>query len=150
MHRTILLLNVIVLVVNFVLSLSATDSQIGLMRSTSGIANRVTWQGGGPHRADSLAYLRIVQSLQGVGPAGQSLSTEQLEAVHEALDRYRRVIDGGVVRILLGEDDSEQARRPFDVLGKQAREEVEYLLAATFQDPALVSRLTTEIIRQAR
>ena len=143
MHRTILLLNVTVLVVTFVLALSATESQIGLLRSTSGIANRVTWRGGGPHRADSLAYLRIVQSLQGVGPAGQPLSTEQLQAIHEALDRYRRVVDGGVGRILLGEDDTEQPRRPFDVLGKQAREEVEYLLAATFQDPALVSRLTT-------
>ena len=150
MHRTILLLNVIVLVVNFAVALSATDSQIGLMRSTSGIANRVTWQGGGPHRADSLAYLRIVQSLQGATPADQPLSTEQLQAVHEALDRYRRVIDGGVGRILLGEHETEQARRPFDVLGKQAREEVEYMLAAALQDPALVSRLTTEIIRHAR
>jgi hypothetical protein len=149
MHRTILLLNVIILVVNFVLALSATDSQIGLMRSTSGIANRVTWRGGGLHRADSLAYLRIVQSLQGSAPADKPLSTEQLQAVHDALDRYRRVIDGGVARILLGED-TEHARRPFDVLGKQAREEVEYMLAATFQDSALVSRLTTEIIRHAR
>lgn len=147
MHRTILLLNVIVLVVNFALALSATDSQIGLMRSTSGIANRVTWRGGGPQRANSLAFLRIVQSLQGAVPADQPLSTEQLQAVHEALDRYRQVIDGGLARILLAEGETEQARRPFDVLGKQAREEVEYLLTATFQDPALVSRLATEIIR---
>jgi len=149
-HRTILLLNVIVLVVNFAVALSATDSQIGLMRSTSGIADRVTWRGGGPHRADSLAYLRIVQSLQGANPGGQSLSTEQLQAVHEALDRYRRVVDGGVARILIEEDDAPQAQRSFDVLGKQAREEVEYLLAATFNDSGLVSRLTTEIIRHAR
>ena len=39
MNRMILLLNVVVLVVNFMLAMSATDSQIGLVQSASEIAN---------------------------------------------------------------------------------------------------------------
>lgn len=131
-----------------VLALSATDSQIGLMRSTSGIANRVTWRGGGPHRADSVAYLRIVQSFQGTA-TDESLSAEQLQTVYEARS-LRRVIAGGVTRSLVEVGDAKEARRSLYVLRKQARVEVEYLLGATFTDPGLVSRLMTEVTRHAR
>ena len=70
MNRLILVLNVIVLVVTFVLALSATNSQIGLTRSASEIANypraarSTAWATPGA----SLAYLRVVQSLAGTAP----------------------------------------------------------------------------------
>ena len=149
MNRVILVLNVTILVVNFALAFSATDSQLGILRSTSGIANRAAWRGTDPHRADSLAYLRIVNSIEGIVPRDQPLTHEQLQAVHQALDRYRRSIDAGVARVLYEEAGMDQIHRSLARLNKDAREEIEISLGAAFKDSALASRLATEIIRNA-
>ena len=72
MNRTVLGLNVVVLLVNFVLSLSATDSNIGILQSASRAAGFSSPRSTGVVSNElSTAYLRVGQSLESVLPAGR-------------------------------------------------------------------------------
>jgi len=149
MNRVILLLNVVVLVVTFVLALSATDSQIGLLRSASEAANlRVS------HRASqggsALPYLRVVQSLESITPPGSSqdvFEAEKLRAVYDAMRLYQDLIDRGVAGVLARSDRGQVLLSAYEELGRSARQELEMALSPHFDDATFVRRLATEIIK---
>jgi hypothetical protein len=149
----ILLLNVIVLVVNFFLALTATDSQIGLVRSASEIANypRTSRREALAAPGASLAYLRVVQSLEGL-PASKAspLTAEKLRTVYDAVRTYQRAVSHGVSDSLYASSEGADLRGAHATLGKAARQEVEHVLSAGFSDGALVERLATEVIRSCR
>ncbi|MHC4593089.1 MAG: hypothetical protein ACYS8L_10405 [Planctomycetota bacterium] len=154
MNRVILLLNVTVLVVNFLLALTATDSQIGLMRSASEIANYPR----APRRAAltapgaSLAYLRVVQSLEGImpGDAAKPLTADKLRTIYDAVRAYQGAVNRGVARTLYEADEESDQRGVYQTLGKAVRQEVEHVLSAGFRDGTLVQRLATEVIKSCR
>ena len=147
MNRVILLLNTAILVVTFVLALSATDAQIGLLQSASGISMRSARR---VESTDSaIAYLRVIQSLDNIVPRSTKLSPDQFGAIHEAVRRYKQVVDAGVSRSLVEEAD-EDPRRGYDRLGKEARDAIEHALANAFSDRSTLRRLTTEVIKHCR
>ena len=154
MNRVVLLLNVIILVVNFLLSLSATDSQIGLMRTTAGLTTggRVPLRRSFSTRDPSLAYLRVVQALDSFAPREtlERITIEKLQTIYDAVGGYYQTVGTVVATALQGATDAEQLRRDYGSLGAQARAEVEQTLSSSFGDRAFVSRLATEIIKQCR
>jgi hypothetical protein len=154
MNRVVLLLNVIILVVNFLLSLSATDSQIGLMRTTAGLTTggKTALRRSYSTRDPSLAYLRVIQALDSFAPreALDRLTIERLQTIYDAVDGYYRTVGTIVATSLQQATDADKLRREYASLGAQARAEVEQTLASSFGDRALVSRLATEIIKQCR
>lgn len=150
MNRMVLLLNVVVLVVNFTLAMSATDSQIGVLRSTSRVAYGTAFSIQRSERA--IPYLRVVQSLERIAPQDTlaDLDAEGLASIYEAVNSYEAVVRSGVVRALGETGDSQKLRRNYADLGREARAEVERTLSSVFRDAGFVSRLTAEIITQCR
>jgi hypothetical protein len=151
MNRVILLLNVTVLVVNFMLALTATDSQIGLMQSTAAIANypRAPRRGMGEGADSSHACLRVVQSLESLAPQ-TPLTTDKLQTIYDAVRSYRAVVGRGVARSLYESEDGSDLRGLYQSLGKAARQEIELVLGRSFSDGSLVQRLATEVIKSCR
>ncbi|MHC4137390.1 MAG: hypothetical protein ACYS0K_20765, partial [Planctomycetota bacterium] len=99
----------------------------------------------------SLAYLHVVQSLEGL-PVGKArpLTAEKLRTIYDAVRTYQRAVSYGVSTSLYGSDEEVDLRGAYATLGKAARQEVEHVLSAGFSDGALVERLATEIIRSCR
>ena len=137
MNRVTLLLNTVILVVTFLLALSATDTQIGLMQSS--VATHVVRPSTFQDR--SVAFLKVVQSLD----PRDKLDRAKLEAVHAAVERYYQVVRYGVTRSRYEEEDDLVAA--YADVGKQAREEVERALASGFRSDAAIRRVATQIIR---
>jgi hypothetical protein len=152
MNRVILLLNVTVLVVNFLLALTATDSQIGLIRSASEIANYPSRRTALTAPGSSLAYLRVVQSLESIVPRDTSrpLTADKLRTLYDAVRAYQGAVNRGVARTLYEADEESDQRGVYQTLGKAARQEVEHVLSASFRDGTLVQRLATEVIKSCR
>ena len=154
MNRAILLLNLTVLVVSFVLALSSSNSQIGILRSAEAAANP-SWSPRRGPRDDSgaaLGYLRVVQSLETIVPPQERerLSGSQMLAIRNAMERYRAAVSTGVVDGLATESKGAELLATYAAIGKAARGEVENELATYFDDRNLVFRLTAEIIRNCR
>jgi hypothetical protein len=148
LNRTVLLLNLAVLVVNFIVALGATDSQVELAQVTLRSA------GAGPVRRPAMAdpspaYLRVVQSLEGAAPPG-TVGADQLRCLYAAVVRYYEVVSRGVSSALWASGDGEAARKAFADLSRDARGEVERELGSSFRDAALATRLTTDILRECR
>jgi hypothetical protein len=150
LNRTILALNVGVLLVNFFLALKTTDVQIGLMDSAGKGAGVRVVRGYGPSGV-AMPYSRVLQALDGVAPGqGASLFTpEKLEAIHDAVVRYQGTIEAGVSSLVYAEKGSD-LRAAYADLDKDARAEVAIALGTRFSDAALVQRLATEVIRSCR
>ena len=150
MNRVVLILNALILITSFVLALSATDSQIGLLRSASAA------QGGfvrRPARIDvGPAYLRVVQSLKNFMPPTMvaSLTPEQLDTIREAVREYYLAISAALVHANASKATGRELIRAYDDVGRKARGEVEEVVMQAFLDRAVVSRLATEIIRHCR
>ena len=144
MNRVVLLLNTGILVVTFLLAMSATDSQIGLLKSASGMPMRPVR----PHTASdpSMAYLRVVQTLDSVLPRGAKVHASQLASIHEAVQRYYYTVREGVLESL-GHSGDGDAREAAALRSKEAREQVERTLASSFSDPTVLRRLTTEVTK---
>ncbi len=149
LNRMILLLNVGVLVVNFFLVFQAMDSQIGLMRSTANAENLSMRRAGrGALTNSALPSARVLQSLESAaGADSDAFAPQKLRAVHDAVRGYQRTMGQGVMDLLLRPEEDEDLRQLYAQLSKTARDEVEIALARGFSDPALVRRLTTEVIR---
>ena len=154
LNRVVLLLNVGVLVVNFFLALTATDSQIGVMQTTARLSGRrVAWRR--PPPDPSAAFLRVVQALDAAAPP-DALGVEQLRTVRLATDRYYLLVRNGVAEALAREDGQDgggervTARQVLAGVARTARLELERELATSLRDPSLVSRAATAIIRQCR
>ena len=137
MNRVILILNTVILVVTFLLALSATDTQIGLLQSSAAThaVRPSTFQD------RSVAFLKVVQSLD----PRDKLDRDKLEAVHDAVERYYQVVRAEVTRSRY-EQEGDLVAAYADV-GKRAREEVERTLASAFRSDTAIRRVATQIIR---
>jgi hypothetical protein len=146
----ILLLNLGVLVVNFFLAFKTNDLQIGLMRTASeSVGVRVL--GGARITEVALPYTRVLQSLESVAPGQDAtlFTPERLQAIYEAIRRYRSAVERGVTDLVYAREGQDLRSACAD-LDKAARQEVEIALATRFGDAAVVQRLATEIIRSCR
>ena len=154
MNRMILLLNLVVLVVSFALALSSTNSQIGILRSTSEAANapRIPRRGAGDRSDAAIRYLRVVQSLENVAPAEvlDALTVDQLLSIRAAMFLYRNAVARGVLEGLGSDSGGRALLADYASIGKEARREIERELASHFDDTNVVWRLTAEIIRNSQ
>jgi hypothetical protein len=91
--------------------------------------------------------LRVVQAIEGSASAGD-VGPDQLRCVHSAVLRYYEVVGRGVPAALRADGDA--VRVALADLCREARDEVERELGSSFRDGALVTRLTTEILRECR
>jgi hypothetical protein len=109
LNRVVLLLNALILVVNFLLSFASTNLQGEMAVVASRSSGGRIVQGQSP----STDFLRLVGSLEGVLPqtAIDSLTPEQLQTVSDALDRYRRVVDAGVTTVIYSQPGPVPARQ---------------------------------------
>ena len=151
LNRVILLLNVGVLVVNFLLAFQTTDSQIGLLRATvetgnSGVRRART----GAFGAAALPSSRVLQSLENISRGQEAFAPAKLQAIYDAVAGYQSTMKRGVIELVFQARDGANLRDDYARLGKSAREEVEHSLATHFDDPAAVRRLATEVIRACR
>ncbi len=146
MSRVILVLNALVLLINFYVSYASSNSQIGLLQSTARATN--VPQRVGVTRADDVAFLRLAQSLNGAIPADRTaaLTKAQFRAVRDAMRIYRQAIRAGVGDALDG-DASVPAKPELDQIGKQVRLEVEEVLGRAIRGDNLIRQLTTAVIR---
>ncbi len=150
LNRTILLLNVGVLVVNFILAFSTTNSQIGLLQSTAAVSNGRLPRQVLAQTDASVTFLKVVQSVGSQGSQGTSVfNATNLRALHDAVRGYRHTIEQGVTELLARTGDGQAIRDAYDQLGRAAREDLELQLSPHFPDPGIVRRLTTEIIRNS-
>lgn len=143
--RTLLLLNALILVTNFVLSLATTDVQGEMaMLASRSPATRVVQD-----RSSATDFLRLVGSLEGLLPqtALDSLTAEQLRAVQDALDEYRRFVGANLSTVLYSEPGGTPARQRLAEISKAARDEVEQTLRTAIRDDVVVGQLTTAVIR---
>ncbi len=151
LNRTILLLNVGVLLVSFFLAWSSTDSQIGLLTASveSGRSVRRTVIRGD---ATSAAELRVIQAAGNVVPAAQQdhWTVEHWRALRTAVRAYYATVRNRM-NDLSGEIAAGSTlRNSYAAIGKEARTEVERVLGAVFTDVGIVRRLATEVVRQCR
>mgnify|MGYP001819481010 CR=1 FL=1 len=148
MNRIVLVLNVVVLLVNFVVCLTFSTSQIGILDTTLRASSYGSTRGPSAGGRDvSTAYLRVVQSLDSIVPGGAAKHTpEQYRAVYDAVALYYEVVQAGVANTLGGSKDPSAISEAYAEIGRAARFEVERALVGTFHGPT-VQRLTTEIIR---
>ena len=151
MNRLTLVLNTAILVVTFVVALTAGDVQGRLLTSATRSAGRDGVRRGA--RADqSLAVIRVVQSMENFYPATSenTLKTVQLEAIRDALELCRSSIRSGLTRLISEGDDDREVRAAATQLGRVTRIEVEAVLARAFNEPTTVRRLATEVIRNCQ
>jgi len=144
LSKTVLGLNALILITNFFLCLATTNAQgeMNLVASRSS-PGRIMQQ-----QSSATDFLRLVSSLEGVLPPAtiDSLTPEQLQAVSDALDRYRRTVDARLPIALYAKSDV-SARRRLQDLNKDARDEVEQTIRTAIRDDAVVGQLTTAVVR---
>lgn len=138
-------LNALILITTFVLVLASTDAQgeMAMMAGRSAPGRIVQ------SRSSATDFLRLVGSLEGLLPATalDSLTPEQLQAVKDALDLYRRFVDVGVSGILYSPPGGSPVRQRLQDLNKAARDEVEQTLRMEIRDDVIVGQLTTAVLR---
>ena len=148
MNRLTLVLNAAILVVTFVVALTAGDVQGQLLDSairTAGRDRNLRTR----EPASSTALLRVVQSMDNYYPATaeNALTSQQLVVIQDAIDLYYSAIRTGIDEVTSGESDSADVRGQVTQLGRTVRVDLESVLGDGFSDPSVVRRLTTEIIR---
>ncbi|MFQ5845661.1 MAG: hypothetical protein ACE5JG_11810, partial [Planctomycetota bacterium] len=146
MSRVVLLLNALILVVNFLVALSTSDLQLRVLDSSVSLPVprmvRVVHSAGSQNAA--LAYFQIVQSLD------RFASREQIDDfTTEQIEHYVSEVERGVEQNLNRSTTGPERRRDYEALAKGARSGLEQELGSHFRDSQLISRLATEIIRQA-
>jgi len=145
LNRVVLLLNALILVVNFLLTFTSTNRQGEMAAVASRSSGGRVVQGQNP----STDFLRLVGSLEGVLPPAtiDSLTPEQLQAVNDALEHYRRVVDAGVTTVIYSQAGPVPARQRLAEVNKDARDEVERTLRSAIKDDIIVGQLTTAVVR---
>lgn len=143
--KTVLGLNALILITNFVLTFASTNLQGEMAVVASRAPGGRLVQG----HSSSTDFLRLVGSLEGVLPpaAIDSLTPEQLQAVSDALDRYRRVVDAAVPTVIYSQPGPVPARQRLAEINKEARDEVERTLRTAIRDDIVVGQLTTAVVR---
>jgi hypothetical protein len=145
LNRVVLILNCLVLLTTFMVSLKSTDVQVALASATSRApSGRLAL-----HPPPATEFVRLVGSLEGVLPptALDQLGPEQLRAVQDALIAYRRFISAGVDRVLYSPDPGAPPRQQLALLSKDVRFEIEQRLRTAIRDDAMVQQLATAVIR---
>jgi hypothetical protein len=147
MNKIVLLLNALILVVNFVLAFTTTNMQATLSQATARFGGTRTVQQNEP----AVAYAKLVSSLEGVLPRPQleKLTATQAKAVYDAMNHYEWVMQSGVNAILSRGAGDRPLVRQIQDLNQNARDEVEQQLRGTIRDDTTVRQLTTAIIRHA-
>lgn len=151
MNRVVLLLNVIVLLVNFLLSLSSTDTQIGLLEAT-GRAAGFSWSRGTTFAGPlAMAYLRVSEALESALPPGKAgeLTAVQRRALLEAVEAYYEAVGEGVATLTTSDAEPAALQRAGAGISKDARVRVERILLGAFPSNQ-AARLATEVIRSCR
>jgi hypothetical protein len=151
MNRLTLVLNTAILVVTFVVALAAGDVQ-GELLST---AARTTGSDHRSHRFDdrsAATVLRVVQSMENFYPErpGNELCRAQIEAIRDAIEICQSGIESGINATLRSAEDDQDLRGAISHLGRSVRVDIESALARGFEDPTIVRRLATEVIRNSR
>ena len=149
LNKTILILNTLILIVNFAIVFTSSDQQYKILNASMRVPNLLYVDRGNTFQRTELAYYRIMQSLDRFGTNVESLTPAQARAIYAAVDHYAVVVSDGVGRSLQDGLDPTQRRDEFEALGHQSRVGVSQILHAEFDDQTLVGRLTTEIIKQA-
>lgn len=151
MSRVVLVLNTCVLIVTLIVALSTSDVQGDVLQTairTAGVSLGRRAAACDP----GVGFLRVIQSLDRFLPRErlERIQPGQLRAIHEAISRYQTVVGEGTAAILGDDLTGPELRTAFQGLGMDARREVESVLATSFRDPEVVSRLATEVINSAR
>jgi hypothetical protein len=151
MNKTLLGLNAAILVVNFFVSLSSTNAQVSVLEST----NRIGFfgsAGGVRNGTRSLAFLRVLQSLEGSVPRDRidKLSVDQLRRLEAAMGRYIDRADGMVSAVLGRPIEGTSPRQQLEELGREARQDLEADVRAAVGEETLVRAIATAIDMQAR
>ena len=148
MNRLTLLLNTAILVVTFVVALTAGDVQGRLLTSATRTAGR-EGRGRDPGPDASLAVIRVVQSMGNFYPASaeNTLTTRHIESIRDAIEIYGTATRSGLDAVMAENADAEDVRHALDGLGKGVRLEIEAALGESFDNPSTVRRLATEVIR---
>ncbi len=149
LNKTILILNTLILIVNFAIVFTSSDQQYKILNASMRVPNLLYVDRGSTFQRTELAYYRIMQSLDRFGINVESLTPEQARAIYAAVDHYAIVVSDGVGRSLQRDLEPARRRDEFEALGHRSRVGVSQILAAEFDDQTLVGRLTTEIIKQA-
>lgn len=145
LSRTVLALNALILITNFVLSLASTNVQADMAVAAGHSSSSRVVQA----QSSATDFLRLVGSMEGLLPqaALDSLTPEQFRAVETALGQYRRFVDEGVSRVLYSEPGGTPARQRLQEVNKAARDEVEQALRVAIKDDVIVGQLTTAVVR---
>ena len=147
MNKTILVLNALILVVNFVLALASTDLQGELLDTASRSSAQVRTVTQVP---TGRAFFRVMGSLETQVPAARldKLTGDQIREIERALRHYLWLSEDAAAESLQL-SDGRAARARLADLNKQAREEIERMLDPSLEDQNLVRQVTTAIIRVA-
>ncbi len=151
MNRLTLVLNAAILVVTFIVALTAGEVQGRLLTTASRTAGRAS-AGRGARPDPSLGVMRVVQSMENFYPATSenTLTTAQLASIWDAIELYRASIRTGLGELIEDGDTSRDLRAAVAQLGQRTRIEVEAVLAQAFREPTTVRRMATEVIRNCR
>ena len=151
LNKMILLLNAIILIVNFGVAFASSDSQIAMLESSSRVG--VIRSGNSYGSANSATtFLRVVHSLDRVLPADarKKLTAAELQAIYDAVETYYTESRAGIVAVLVEDDNREgQALHDLQNLGINVRGKVEAELQQAFRDSNVVRQITTEILKSA-
>ncbi len=151
LNKMILLLNAVILVVNFGVAFASSDSQIAMLKTTSRIGmvrSSVSYGAAG----SATTFLRVVHSLDRILPQSvrAKLTASELQSIYDAVHTYYAESRAGVANVLFEDDDREGAAlHDLQNLGINVRGKVEAELQQTFRDQAVVKQIATEIFKSA-
>ncbi|MHC4955736.1 MAG: hypothetical protein ACYTGZ_17935 [Planctomycetota bacterium] len=167
--RLVLLLNVAVLIVNFVLVIAASDSQERVLRATTRMACECpalpspylrteapdSTAADRPERGaiggaiGQVPHIRLLKYLSRVDGL-DSLSGKQLNAVYSALEHCCRALVEAGDRVRRAPTGGAAARRSAEAARERVEQEVaDRLRAAEIQDRGLVARLVRVVVSSA-
>ncbi len=151
LNKMILLLNAVILVVNFGVAFASSDSQIAMLQSTSRMGVVRTGNSYGA-AGSATTFLRVVHSLDRILPPEmrQKITASELNAIYDAVHTYYAESRAGVASVLVEDDDREGAAlHDLQNLGINVRGKVEAELQQTFRDQGVVKQIATEIFKSA-
>jgi len=147
MNKSILVLNTLILVVNFVVSFASSELQGKMLETTSRSANvgqpRILVPTG-------RALSQVLTTLQSLVPATQidALSSDEIRKIESAIRHYKWMAENSASEAIRN-TDGRPVRERLAESSKDARDEIERMLGATLNDHNMVRQVTTAIIRVA-
>jgi len=143
-HTSLLLLNLAVLIVNFVVAWGVSDAQVRVLRTTARVAHAVPLAPPRPVESPGVPRARLLKYL-GRLPGLDRLTRGQVDALHESLDYCCSVLaeEGEGLRGL----DGAAVRASLGGLQERLRDNVAASLrAARVEDPQLLEQLVRIVV----